>query len=193
MGRYIKVLETGLDVSKIKQQLIQHAADWGAQKKMDGVHDLVDEHGFPAISAGVLQLVVGVTTHPDEYVGDSELCKATPAFNNHTEILNTLARLGFRNISRCGFLSLPVGGSVGTHIDKGSYYLTRDRYHLSIQGTYRYHVADEEVVITPGMLVWFDNKVPHGTENIGDETRITFVFDVKNESHMVKDLLYKDN
>ena len=77
-------------------------------------------------------------------------------------------------------LSLPVGGKVGTHIDIGNYYFTRDRYHLSIQGKYKYHVGDEEVLIEPGMLVWFNNKIPHGTENVGDETRITFVFDVKN-------------
>lgn len=180
MGKYIKVLETGIDVSAIKQQLKDYAEDWGAQKKMQGVHDLVDEYGFPAVSAGVLQLVIGVTHNAEEYVGDSEMCAPTPAFQHHTEILTTLSRLGFRNISRCGFLSLPVGGTVGTHIDKGDYYLTRDRYHLSIQGTYKYHVGDEEIVISPGMLVWFDNKEPHGTENLGDETRITFVFDVKN-------------
>lgn len=180
MGKYIKVLETGIDVSGIKQQLREYASDWGAQKKMQGVHDLVDEYGFPEVSAGVLQLVIGVAHNADEYVGDSELCTTTPAFQHHTEILNMLSALGFKNISRCGFLSLPVGGTVGTHIDKGSYYLTRDRYHLSIQGKYRYHVGNEEIVIEPGMLVWFDNKEPHGTENLGDETRITFVFDVKN-------------
>jgi mannose-6-phosphate isomerase-like protein (cupin superfamily) len=175
----IRVLDTGINVDGVLQQLKEYPDDWGGQKKIDGVHDLVDEWGFPEIYAGVLQLVMGVTEKPDQYVGDSEYCAATPAFYRHTEILKLLSRYGFRDISRCGFLSLPVGGSVGTHIDIGSYYQTRDRYHLSIQGKYRYHVGDEDIVIEPGMLIWFNNKLPHGTENLGDVTRITFVFDVK--------------
>jgi mannose-6-phosphate isomerase-like protein (cupin superfamily) len=75
-------------------------------------------------------------------------------------------------------LSLPVGGTVGKHIDMGSYYQTKDRYHLSIQGRYKYMVGDEEVIVEPGTLLWFNNKLMHGTENVGDCTRITFVFDV---------------
>jgi mannose-6-phosphate isomerase-like protein (cupin superfamily) len=67
---------------------------------------------------------------------------------------------------------------VGRHIDEGTYYLTRDRYHLSIQGRYEYFVGDESVIVEPGTLLWFNNKLMHGTKNIGDVTRITFVFDV---------------
>ena len=84
----------------------------------------------------------------------------------------------FGKFSRCGFLSLPVGGEVGKHIDIGSYYQTRDRYHLSIQGRYIYTVGDESVTVEPGTLLWFNNKLPHGTKNVGDCVRVTFVFDV---------------
>ena len=178
MGKYIKVLDTGIDVSKVLEQLKQHSNDWNATRKIEGAHNVVDDHGFPEMDIGVLQLVMGGVTTVDEYVGDTEICIPTPSFEHHTEVLNILGRY-FNDVSRCGFLSLPVGGKVGTHIDIGDYYLTRDRYHLSIQGTYKYHVGDEEIVISPGMLVWFDNKAPHGTENVGDEVRVTFVFDVK--------------
>lgn len=175
----IKVIDTGIDVSEVLAQLKQYPDDWNAARKMAGVENVVDKYGFPEVSAGVLQLVMGAIERPDQYVGDSELCAPTPAFYHHTAILNIVGHY-FRDISRCAFLSLPVGGSVGTHIDIGSYYQTRDRYHLSIQGKYKYHVGDEEIIIDPGMLVWFNNKLPHGTENLGDEVRITFVFDIKN-------------
>jgi len=72
----------------------------------------------------------------------------------------------------------PPGEIVGAHIDEGTYYLDKDRYHLSIQGQYKYFVGDESVVVDPGTLLWFNNKIPHGTVNLGSETRITFVFDV---------------
>ena len=175
----ITVIERGIDVSKVLAQLKAHPEDWGAVRKIEGSHNVVDDHGFPEVEAGVLQLVMGAVANEGEYVGDSEFCVPTEAIKNHTEVLRILGRY-FRDVSRCAFLSLPVGGKVGTHIDIGDYYLTRDRYHLSIQGTYKYHVGDEEIIIEPGMLVWFNNKLPHGTENIGDDVRITFVFDVKN-------------
>lgn len=181
----IRVLETGIDVSRVLQQLKEHPEDWNATRKIEGSHNVIDDFGFPEVEAGILQLVMGAVSKPGEYVGDSEICIPTPAFQNHQAVLQIIGRY-FRHVSRCAFLSLPVGGTVGTHIDVGNYYLTRDRYHLSIQGKYRYHVGDESIIIEPGMLVWFNNKLPHGTENLGDNIRITFVFDVKNSEYEVQ-------
>ena len=176
----IKIIKTGINVSKILAQLKAHPEDWGAEAKIEGTHNVQDEHGFPSVSAGVLQLVIGGITNPGQYVGDTDICVPTPAAKHHTEVINFMGR-HFKRFSRCGFLSLPVGGSVGKHIDVGDYYLTRDRYHLAIQGRYKYMVGDEEVIVEPGTLLWFNNKLMHGTENVGDEVRITFVFDVPNK------------
>lgn len=172
----IRIIKTGINVSKILKQLQDHPEDWGAVRKVDGAQSMLDR-GFPEVEAGVLQLVMGAVSNENEYVGDTELCVPTPACKNHTEVLRFLQR-HFKRWSRCGFLSLPVGGSVGQHIDKGNYYLTRDRYHLSIQGRYIYTVGGESVTVEPGTLLWFNNKLPHGTQNVGDCVRITFVFDV---------------
>jgi hypothetical protein len=171
----IRIIKTGINVSKIKAQLEQYADDWGGQKSVANTSQL-DPHEY-IIKAGVLQLVMGAVNRPDEFVYNTELCVQTPAYEHHTEVIRFLKR-HFHKFSRCGFLSLPVGEIVGTHIDHGTYYLTKDRYHLSIQGRYKYHCGDDEVVVEPGTLLWFDNKKPHGTVNVGDETRITFVFDV---------------
>ena len=173
----IRVIKTGINVSKILKQLKDHPEDWGAVRKLDGAKNCVDEHGFPEVDAGVLQLVMGGVENMDQYVGDTEICIPTPACGHHTEILRW-AWSTFGDFSRCAFLGLPVGKIVGTHIDIGNYYLTKDRYHLSIQGRYRYTVGDESVVVEPGTFLWFNNKLPHGTENLGDIERITFVIDV---------------
>ena len=172
----IRIIKTNVDVSGILSQLHEFPEDWGAVAKIKESESLLDR-GFPHLSAGVLQLVMGGVTSIDQFVGDTEICIPTPQAKNHTEIFKFISS-HFSKVSRCGFLSLPVGGFVGTHIDIGNYYLTRDRYHLSIQGRYEYTVGDEMVVVEPGTLLWFDNKLPHGTTNIGDEVRITFVFDV---------------
>lgn len=177
----IRIIKTGINVSKILTQLKQYPEDWGNQTKLDHTDSMLN-YGFPEINAGVLQLVMGGISSMDEYVGDTEYCIPTPAYRRHTEIVRFLKR-HFKNHSRCGFLSLPVGGIVGTHIDIGNYYLSRDRYHLSIQGSYEYTVGDETVVVEPGTLLWFNNKLPHGTKNVGDCVRITFVFDVPHSKN----------
>jgi len=174
----IRVIETGIDISQIIKELQEHEDDWGNQKKYGNGH-LNPETCM--VSAEVLQLIMPATM-PGIPPGDSEYCIPTPAFYNHKSVIKFVEeRCGKQNFRRCGFLKLPVGQIVGQHIDGGSYYWTKDRYHLSIQGRYEYTVGDEMVVVEPGTLLWFNNKLPHGTQNIGDCTRITFVFDVPHQ------------
>lgn len=172
----IRVIKTGINISKIMKQLKEHPEDWQAQKEIEGVQSLLDR-GYDDIPIGVLQLIVGGVEKAEDFVGNSEINIKTPAYDKHTEIVRFLKRY-FHKHCRCGFLSLEVGGIVGQHIDEGTYYLTKDRYHLSLQGTYDYTVGGETYRVEPGTLLWFNNKLLHGTKNVGDCTRITFVFDV---------------
>ena len=172
----IRVIKTGINVTKILNQLKQYPKDWEEQKNMENADSLLN-YGFDNLPAGVLQLVIGGVTDKSQFVGDTEYCIPTAAFDHHTEIIKFLRR-HFHAFCRCGFLSLEVGGEVGQHIDQGTYYQTKDRYHLAIQGQYEYTVGGESVIVKPGTLLWFNNKLMHGTQNVGDCTRITFVFDV---------------
>ena len=131
------------------------------------------------MDVGNLQLVVGAVKKKEDFVGDSELCKPTEAYDRHTEIIKIINKeFPGKEIYRCGFLSLPIDGYVGAHIDEGTYYLTKDRYHISIAGRYQYFVGNETLIVQPGTLFWFNNKLPHGAVNLDDETRVTFVFDI---------------
>jgi len=171
----IRIIETGVDVSKIIEQLEQYPEDWGSQKNIKDTEQL-DSNKY-TVTVDVLQLIMGGITKEGEYVGNTEISNKTPAYEHHTEVLKFVFDR-FKKLRRCAFLSLPVGQIVGTHIDEGTYYLTKDRYHLSIQGKYEYTVGDEVVIIEPGTFFWFNNKLPHKAVNIGDEPRITFVFDI---------------
>ena len=174
----IRIIQTGIDISKIKEQLELYPKDWGVQTEMEHT-DILDPN-VNLVSAKVLQLMVGAISNPDQDVRNSEICIPTPACSRHTEILKWAWKT-FGRFARCAFLSLPPGKIVGKHIDWGSYYLQKDRYHLSIQGRYRYTVGDESVIVEPGTFLWFNNKLEHGTENLGDVTRITFVIDVPHD------------
>ena len=175
----IRIIQTGIDVSKIKEQLEMHSQDWGIQTDM--AHADVLDPNTNLVSAKVLQLMVGAITEEGQDVRNSEICIPTPACGRHTEILKWAWKT-FGRFARCAFLALPPGKIVGKHIDWGTYYLTKDRYHLSIQGRYRYTVGDESVIVEPGTFLWFNNKLEHCTENLGDVTRITFVIDVPHHS-----------
>jgi len=170
----IKILKSNIDVSRFLKQLQDHPEDWGSQKNLDDSKQL-DPTKY-TVTVDVLQLVMGGITYEGEYVGNTEICIPTPAYNKHSKILSTLKKQ-FGNIYRCGFLALPVGEIVGSHIDEGTYYRTKDRYHLSIQGTYKYTVGEESIIVKPGTLFWFNNDLNHSAENVGDDVRITFVFD----------------
>lgn len=170
----VRIIKTGIKVNKFIKQLAEYPDDWGNQYRI-GNGRLDPEKNI--VTANILQLVMGVVEDPSIPIGDSELCMPTDAYYNHTEIISFLKR-NFQDFRRCGYLALPVGNVVGQHIDEGTYYLTKDRYHLSIQGVYEYTVGDETVRVEPGTLLWFNNKEMHGTVNVGDVPRITFVFDI---------------
>ena len=171
----IRIIKTNVDVSKILSQLKQYPEDWGSQKNIEDSEQLDPTEYI--VTVDVLQLIIGGLETEDQYVGNSEICIKTPAYEKHTEVISYLSKY-FKKLRRCAFLALPIGGEVGIHIDEGTYYLTKDRYHLSIQGKYEYTVGDETTTIEPGTLFWFNNKLPHKAVNIGDNIRITFVFDV---------------
>ena len=172
----IKILKKGINVKKVLKQLKKYSDDWYIQRK--GTDTLL-ERGYADIEVGNLQLIMGAITKKEDFVGDSELSRPTKAYQRHTEVIKIIKReLPGREIHRCGFLSLPIDGYVGAHIDEGTYYQTRDRYHLSIAGQYQYFVGNDTVIVDPGTLMGFNKKEPHGTVNLGDETRVTFVFDM---------------
>ena len=181
MGKFIKVIKTGIDVSKVTEQLRKNPGDWDHQKKEEGVRSLVDEYGFDDLPISNLQLTIGAVQKKEDFVGDSELSVNTPEYKRHNQIFKLIKEeFGNKEIYRCGFLALPVDEYVGAHIDEGTYYQTKDRYHLSIVGEYQYFTGRDSIIIKPGTLFWFNNKQPHGAVNVADETRITFVFDVSH-------------
>ena len=178
--RNIRIIKTGINIDKIQRQLDEFPADWNSQQNLPGTAMQDPNHFISTVD--VLQLVMGGIETEGQYVGDTEICHQLPALKHHTEMVNFLKR-HFHAVRRCAFFRIPIGHKVGRHTDFGSYYLDKDRYHLSISGRYRYTVYDpdgtaEQVVIEPGTLFWFDNKLEHESENIADEPRVAFIFDV---------------
>ena len=80
----IRIIKTGIDVSKILKQLEQYPEDWGSQKQVKDTQQ-VDPNKYKT-TVDVLQLVMGAVNTPGEMAFNSELCVKTPAYEKHTEV-----------------------------------------------------------------------------------------------------------
>lgn len=82
-------------------------------------------------------------------------------------------------LSRAMIVRLQPGKQVYPHIDMGSYYLFRDRYHLVLDSDgSRMKVHGEESTWHNGELWWFNNNLNHEAYNDSDKWRIHVIFDV---------------
>jgi hypothetical protein len=168
-----RFIHKDLDVSNILQQVLDNPTDWKSVSTYEHTGGDKDPPGF-------LPMIMAVVKD-GENPKNSELLAMTPLAEHYPAIFNWLKSQGITRMARSAFFKLPVNSCVATHIDDGTYYLTKDRFHLSLQGRYLYTVDDEEHIIEPGTFFWFDNKKPHSALNVDSVDRITFVFDVPHD------------
>ncbi len=76
-------------------------------------------------------------------------------------------------------VKLECKSTVTPHIDEGTYYTNRDRYHLVLKTEDSINFCgDENQIYEVGELWWFDNKKLHSVENRSNEERIHLIFDI---------------
>jgi hypothetical protein len=103
------------------------------------------------------------------------------AFPALTSYIETFAKEINGTVARAIIVSLKPSSQVYAHIDEGTYYERRDRYHLVLQSLAgsRMLSGGEECVFQKGELWWFDNKAMHEAFNPSDGAeRIHVIFDV---------------
>ena len=128
---------------------------------------------------GFLPLTMGAEDAPGN-IKNSDLLYSTPARSAFPVLREFLRSVSADNHARAAFFRLEPYAEVASHIDDGEYYLTKDRYHLSLIGRYEYTVGDESIIVEPGTFFWFNNKIPNSAYNMLNEDRITFVFDLSH-------------
>ena len=166
---HFRFIEKNIDVSNIIADI--RASDWDVAGNLKGAAGDLNPYGF-------LPLTMAVVKKMGDDPKNSELQENTAMYYRYPAIRKWLKSYKLHRHSRAAFFRLKPGDSVGRHIDEGTYYLTRDRYHLSLLGTYEYTVGEETHIIEPGTFFWFNNKEYHGAYNNGNIDRVTFVFDV---------------
>lgn len=190
----IALIEENVDISEIQKEIDRNADNWKKnselvkQKKIYCTPNRSNFQKDVILVAGPYKIGKAEEEHSYEewvkygniYDNPKVEFRKTPFFDNYPLLLEYLYSK-FPSLKtdlvRIIISKLHPGEKVTKHFDVGRCY-RKNRFHFSIQGTYKYYVGEEELTINPGTLFWFDNKQLHWAENTGDEDRITVIFDI---------------
>lgn len=113
--------------------------------------------------------------------GKVEPYEVTPFYTRYPLLVKYLTDT-YKILTRINIQKLKVLSSYPKHIDEGVYFVGKDRYAMCLQSSYKLVVGDVSTKVSPGDVVWFDNKKPHEAINIGSKERIAVIFDVPKEN-----------
>jgi outer membrane protein assembly factor BamB/orotate phosphoribosyltransferase len=130
----------------------------------------------------------GPVARPDLNVNENQETRLTGVsalFPKALAFMNGVAKEMNSELSRATIVRLKSKSEVLRHIDTGSYYLIRDRFHLVLYSSMGSVLMSggEQVRMREGELWWFDNKQYHEARNESDEWRIHYIFDLLPSAH----------
>jgi aspartyl/asparaginyl beta-hydroxylase (cupin superfamily) len=169
-----------LDVSPLLDEVSRNTELWLANQRRQQTIAVQAETNSIFLRSGV---VPPASKMPMEEAQDTVATQHWARFPVTTDLLLEIAQEEKGTLQRVLLAQLKPKGKVYRHIDHGSYYARRDRYHLVLQSRLgsRMKCGGEEVVFHVGELWCFNNKLPHEAENPSDEWRIHLIFDLLPE------------
>jgi hypothetical protein len=148
-------------------------ADQSRQRKIK-----VQQHTQSIFLRGALRVPGGPSLSDD--IQESAPTRFASRFPATMQLLNRVAAHFNAELCRALYVRLLPFSQVLPHVDGGAYYLIRNRYHLvlySVDGSIM-SCEDEQVVMYPGELWGFDNKLRHESRNASPEWRVHLIFDL---------------
>jgi hypothetical protein len=147
--------------------------DWA----QDVRHNIRVQRETRAISIMARTARAGEPRHNQYVHPDESYAPRMPGLMNW--LLDFAATTGGGTLQLARVVSLRGGGQVYRHIDRGLYYVIRDRYHLVLKSSgSRMQCGDQVSVWAPGEVWWFNNHIGHRAFNDGETDRIHVIFDV---------------
>ncbi|MGP1255045.1 MAG: aspartyl/asparaginyl beta-hydroxylase domain-containing protein [Kiloniellales bacterium] len=102
-------------------------------------------------------------------------------FPNTLGFCEAFAALEEGKLGRVALVKLQPMGRVYPHVDHGSYYRIRDRYHLVLDSDRGSSLMSggQMALLREGELWVFDNKQMHEAANLSQRPRIHLIFDIE--------------
>jgi len=178
--KFFRRIRAGVDVAPLLQEIAQNDEAWLADtSRQDNIQVQRDTNTI---------FLSRAVRRPDLNVNENQESELTPAaklFPTALAFMQEIAAEMNATLSRATIVRLKPKSQVYPHVDAGSYYFLRDRYHLVLRSKAGSVLmsGDEQVRMQEGELWWFNNKQYHEAYNESDEWRIHYIFDLLPNAH----------
>jgi outer membrane protein assembly factor BamB/orotate phosphoribosyltransferase len=178
--KYFRLIRSGVDVAPLLEEVRSQEQAWLLNtSRQDRIRVQRDTNTI---------FLSGPVARPDLNVNENQetrLTSVSALFPKALEFMNGVAQEMNSELSRATIVRLKPKSQVLRHIDTGSYYLIRDRFHLVLYSSVGSILMSggEQVRMREGELWWFDNKQYHEACNESDEWRIHYIFDLLPSAH----------
>ena len=172
---YFKLIRSGIDVAPLLEEVRSQEQAWLLNtSRQDKIKVQRDTNTI---------FLSGPVARPDLNVNENQERRLTAVANLFPKALAFMERVAKERdaqLSRATIVRLKPKSQVSRHIDVGSYYFIRDRFHLVLYSSAGSVLMSggEQVRMREGELWWFDNKQYHEAYNESDEWRIHYIFDL---------------
>lgn len=173
--KYFKLIRSGIDVAPLLEEVDSQEEAWLIDTgRQDRIRVQRDTNTI-FISAAVHRSDLPINENQE-----TRLTSVSKLFPRALEFMTAFAREMNCQLSRATIVRLKPKSRVLRHIDVGSYYFLRDRFHLVLRSTAGSVLMSggEEVRMKEGELWWFDNKQYHESYNESGDWRIHYIFDL---------------
>lgn len=178
--KYFKLVRSGIDVAPLLEEVTAQEQAWLADTgRQDKIRVQRDTNTIFLKSA---------VPRPDLHINENQETRLTAAsklFPKALALMTQFAEEMNSTLSRATIVRLKPRSQVFRHIDEGSYYFLRDRFHLVLRSPTGSVLMSggETVRMQEGELWWFDNKQFHESYNESDDWRIHYIFDLLPADH----------
>jgi hypothetical protein len=178
--KFFRPIHCGIDVAPLLTEIEANEGTWLLNTgRQDKIAVQRDTHTI---------FLRNAVRRPDLHLNEnqeSQPTKISASFPRALSFMTAFSNAMNAQLARAAIVRLKPRSQVGLHIDVGSYYLIRDRYHLVLKSRSGSILVsgNERVRMREGELWWFDNKQHHGALNESDEWRIHYIFDLLPEAY----------
>ena len=173
--KYFKLIRAGIEVGPLLEEVQSQPQAWLIDTaRQDRIRVQRDTNTI---------FLRAAVQRPDLPVNENQECRLTPVsklFPKALAFMTAFAEEMNCHLARASIVRLKPRSQVFRHIDAGSYYFLRDRFHLVLQSATGSVLMSggEQVSMQEGELWWFDNKQFHESYNESGEWRIHYIFDL---------------